>query len=357
MSVRLSVVMEIPGKEPRNFEYEFEGERITLGRDENNDIQIPLSTVSRNHAVIKREGGEWFIEDLKSTHGTKHNGKVLGAGGKKLLREGDTVEIVHFCITFSTQESFSEDYSVEHTEALARKMVEEVLASIGTEEMPYIRVMNGPDEGRKFELRPDIAEAVIGRGTDCDYQINDANISRRHAVIRRDWTDITIEDLGSKNGVIINDRKVNKAASLRDADEILLGAVRLTFIDPSAKFLGKLDDIPGFADETRGEDPAPGPDEDASAEFRDPEPAPPPPEPEPPAAMGAGLPGGEDDPLPPTGEDGLEPLGLDDEQEASDLVPVQKKGLGAFEYAMIGVAALVVVGLIVTGVIVTGVLD
>jgi pSer/pThr/pTyr-binding forkhead associated (FHA) protein len=252
MAVKLNVVMTIPGKDPREFEYEFDQQKITLGRDQTNDIQVPLSTVSRNHAVFFETDGEWYLEDLESTHGTKHNGKLIGAGGKKLLRDGDVVEIVHFKITFlNAKGRVSADYSAEKTEALARKMVEEVLASIGKDtERPYLRVMNGPDEGAKFEIGPDVSEATVGRGTDCDFQINDANISRQHAVVRRDWNEITIEDAGSKNGVVINERKITRPTALRDADEILLGAVRLTFIDPSAKFIGKLDDIPGFAAET-----------------------------------------------------------------------------------------------------------
>lgn len=349
MSVRLHVIMEIPGNEPREFDYEFEQPRITLGRDQNNDIQIPLSTVSRNHCVICFEGGEWYVEDLRSTHGTVHNGKQVGAGGKKLLRNGDVIEVVHFKITFTAggSELLSADYSAEKTEALAQRMVQEVLASIGKDtETPYLRVMNGPDEGQVFHLGPDAAEVVVGRGTDCDFQINDANISRRHAVIRRDWNDITIEDLGSKNGVVINDKRIQKVASLRDADEILLGAVKLTFIDPSAKFIGKLDDIPAFANEsTRGE--ASAEDESLPDDDVAPEPPPPaPPEPPPSAApdMDAaplsteGAP--EDDALP-------SELGDDDltgTAEGVAAVP-EKRGLGVFEYTLIGLAALVVVGL------------
>ena len=351
--LRLSVVMEIPGKEPREFEYEFAQDRITLGRDEHNDIQIPLSTVSRSHAEIFRDGQEWFIQDLKSTHGSKHNGKPLPKGSKKLLRTGDKIEIVHFSITLELDSAQSEDYSAEHTEALARKMVEEVLASIGTEELPYVRVMNGPDEGRKFELRPDLPEVVIGRGTDCDFQINDANISRRHAIIRRDWSDITIEDLGSKNGVVVNDKKVSKTRSLRDADEILLGAVRLTFIDPSAKFIGKLDDIPAFAQPES---------EEAPEEEEEPEESvveePPPPEPEPPEnTMDQGPP----EPMSEMSDGGFEPSldgvtdgeGLEGEGEEGEegAKPKKKsggvkKGLGAFEIGLIVGMTLVVLGVL-----------
>jgi pSer/pThr/pTyr-binding forkhead associated (FHA) protein len=264
MAVKLQVVMSIPGKEPREFEYEFDETRISLGRDQDNEIQVPLSTVSRKHCVLFQDGDEWYLEDLKSTHGTKHNGKPVGAGGKKLLRDGDTIDLIHFKITFQNKDRVSPDYSAEKTEALARKMVEEVLASIGRDggDVPYLRVMNGPDEGKRFPVGVDIAEAVIGRGTDCDFQVNDANISRRHAIIRRDWNEITVEDAGSKNGVEINGRKIARATPLRDADELLLGAVRLTFIDPSAKFIGKLDDIPAFADAATGMDDELGDDEE-----------------------------------------------------------------------------------------------
>jgi pSer/pThr/pTyr-binding forkhead associated (FHA) protein len=342
MSIRLNVVMEIPGKEPRTFEYEFEKPRIQLGRDEHNDIQVPLSTVSRSHAVIYQEGNEWFIEDLKSTHGCKHNGKPLGQGGKKLLRDGDVIEIVHFKIHFHTAETFSEEYSAEHTEALARKMVEEVLASIGVEEMPYLRVMNGPDEGRKYELTPDRTEVVIGRGVDCDFQINDANISRHHGRVKRDWTDITIEDMGSKNGVLINDRKISRPSSLKDADEILLGAVRLTFIDPSAKYLGKLNDIPAFADATRGEEVAPSNEDEPVVEPE----APPAPAP---APVEASLP--EPDAPVASDERELPPITGDEPAEGTSMTGTgqvrMKKKLGAFEYGLIGLAAFVVVGLLI----------
>ena len=331
--------------------------KVTLGRDEHNDIQIPLSTVSRSHAEIYRDGNEWFIQDLKSTHGSKHNGKPIGQGAKKLLRDGDIIEIVHFTITVELGGEQSDDYSPEHTEALARKMVEEVLASIGTEELPYVRVMNGPDEGRKFDLKPDLPEVVIGRGNDCDFQINDANISRRHAIIRRDWSDVTVEDLGSKNGVVVNDKKVNKPKSLRDADEILLGAVRLTFIDPSAKFLGKLDDIAAFANEESDEAPeeedfpdseASMPDSEAAAEEV----------PEPDLNVDAAPPDNFPD-VAEAGDEGTEFTGTgmddgafgdgDEDGDGKKKKPKgggDKKGLGTFEYGLIGAIVLVLLGLI-----------
>lgn len=344
MPVKLQVVMTIPGKDPREFEYEFDEDRISIGRDQDNEIQVPLSTVSRKHCILFHNDGEWFLEDLKSTHGTKHNGRPVGAGGKKLLRDGDTIELIHFKITFQNAELASPDYSAEKTEALARKMVEEVLATIGRDggEVPYVRVMNGPDEGKRFDIGVDVSEVVVGRGNECDFQINDANISRRHAIIKRDWNEITVEDAGSKNGVVINDRKIARATALRDADEVLLGAVRLTFIDPSAKFLGKLDDIPAFADQATGlEDDEQPDDEDQDGDE---------------GAIGDGELGPQPDTHTAEGDyRGAPSLLASPVDEENDVEadpfdgddPEPPKSLGAVEIGLITVAALAVLGLMV----------
>ncbi len=343
MPVKLQVVMTIPGKDPREFEYEFEEDRISVGRDADNEIQVPLSTVSRKHCVLFRDEGEWYLEDLKSTHGTKHNGRPVGAGGKKLLRDGDTVDLIHFKITFENAELSSPDYSAEKTEALARKMVEEVLASIGKDggEVPYVRVMNGPDEGKRFDITVDVSEAVVGRGNDCDFQINDANISRRHAIIRRDWNEITIEDAGSKNGVVINDRKIARPTALRDADEVLLGAVRLTYIDPSAKFIGKLDDIPAFADAATGMEADAEPEQDDFDGNN--------------GYDGEEGPGPDVDTRTTDGNDVVTMAPSVDESDHPEAGAFddsahdapQKRGLGAFEIALIGGAAVAVLALAV----------
>src|SRR5687768_489430 len=100
MKIRLHAEIRVPNERAREFDLEFTGPEVLIGRDRESDIQIPLSAVSRKHAKIFEQDGEWFVEDLASTHGTKVNGQMIGVEGKKLLREGDVVEIVHAAITF-----------------------------------------------------------------------------------------------------------------------------------------------------------------------------------------------------------------------------------------------------------------
>ncbi len=59
-----------------DFEGFSEGEEITLGRREDNDICIPQTAVSRKHAVIKRSGSSVYMLDCGSLNRMKVGGKT-----------------------------------------------------------------------------------------------------------------------------------------------------------------------------------------------------------------------------------------------------------------------------------------
>ena len=81
-------------------------------------------------------------------------------------------------------------------------------------------------EGRRTVLSGD--RAVIGRSRECDLVVDDPNISRRHAELRREGESWTVVDLGSTNGIKVNGRRTDSAA-LRPGDELTLGVTELTF--------------------------------------------------------------------------------------------------------------------------------
>lgn len=72
---------------------------------------------------------------------------------------------------------------------------------------------------------------LIGRLSDCDICIEDANISRSHAAFVREGDGWAIEDLDSTNGTFLNGERVTHVR-LRDGDNVGVGASRLTYHEP-----------------------------------------------------------------------------------------------------------------------------
>ena len=81
-------------------------------------------------------------------------------------------------------------------------------------------------EGKRTVLSG--SRVLIGRSRDCDVTLDDPNVSRRHAELRRADGGWQIVDLGSTNGVKVNGRRVEEAV-LAPGDELALGLARLRF--------------------------------------------------------------------------------------------------------------------------------
>jgi FhaA, N-terminal domain/FHA domain len=80
--------------------------------------------------------------------------------------------------------------------------------------------------GKRYDLSR--GATVLGRSRECDITLDDANVSRRHAEIRRENGDWWIVDLGSTNGLEVNGKRVDRA-QLQHKDQILLGSTEVAF--------------------------------------------------------------------------------------------------------------------------------
>src|SRR5215210_1516525 len=81
-------------------------------------------------------------------------------------------------------------------------------------------------EGRRRMLSGD--RLVLGRSREAEIVLDDPNVSRRHAELRRNGESWSIADLGSTNGVKVNGRRVERT-ELEPGDEIVLGTLELRF--------------------------------------------------------------------------------------------------------------------------------
>jgi hypothetical protein len=72
------------------------------------------------------------------------------------------------------------------------------------------------------------SRVVLGRSREADIVLQDPNVSRRHAELRRGDEGWQVVDLGSTNGIKVNGRRVDHQP-LRPGDQITIGVTDLTF--------------------------------------------------------------------------------------------------------------------------------
>jgi hypothetical protein len=69
---------------------------------------------------------------------------------------------------------------------------------------------------------------VLGRSKDCDVQVSDPNVSRRHAELRREGETYTLVDLDSTNGIEAGGMHV-KRLKLEDGTKFTIGSTEIVF--------------------------------------------------------------------------------------------------------------------------------
>jgi hypothetical protein len=77
-------------------------------------------------------------------------------------------------------------------------------------------------------MRVDKRRVVLGRSRECDIQVEDPNVSRRHAELRQEGSAYWIVDLDSTNGIEVNGRRV-KRAKLDSGDTFTVGSTEIGF--------------------------------------------------------------------------------------------------------------------------------
>ncbi|MCU0723221.1 MAG: FHA domain-containing protein, partial [Planctomycetes bacterium] len=81
---------------------ELDKDVVSLGRQSDNDVVLGERTVSRKHATIERQGGQWILKDFNSHFGVFLNKKKITA---EALVPGNEIYITPFIIRFDVVEA------------------------------------------------------------------------------------------------------------------------------------------------------------------------------------------------------------------------------------------------------------
>ncbi|MBU1535260.1 FHA domain-containing protein [Myxococcota bacterium] len=258
-------------------------DEITIGRKEGNTIRLTERNVSRKHARLIKKNDDIVLEDMGSYNGVKVNGVRISEPVD--IDEGDKILIGDYTLMLKVEEKSEVDPFEEMATIPVERLDE---ASIGggnavSENSPTVQVavkglqqdvataaaapVSAPATpqqspapsataapaaassgnaipgdkraklvvttsnyaGTTFEIVQ--SPMVIGRNRENDVFIDHASLSAIHAQISLEGDTYSIEDMGSKNGMLINNEEYSKM-SLRKGDVIQLGHVRLRFVAP-----------------------------------------------------------------------------------------------------------------------------
>ena len=89
--------------------------------------------------------------------------------------------------------------------------------------LPILLVLEGGRAGERITIPA--GRWSIGRDAASDIMLDDAGVSRRHAVLTSAGASLTIEDAGSTNGTLVNGTRLSQERRLSDGDEVRMGAM------------------------------------------------------------------------------------------------------------------------------------
>ncbi|MEM7449237.1 MAG: FHA domain-containing protein [Myxococcota bacterium] len=81
------------------------------------------------------------------------------------------------------------------------------------------------------DLEMIVGDFVVGRSSSCSLALDDALVSRQHAVFRVSPSEVLLEDMGSRNGVSVNGERVDTPRQLHHLDQITIGSQEMVFIE------------------------------------------------------------------------------------------------------------------------------
>lgn len=190
-----------------------------LQREVDNSAQV----LSRNRRLVPNS----FRVELSPTDYERLSpySDTLGAELLELLREH--AEEQHYVFAGPVTIDFTEEGDLGTGRFRVRS---QAAAQVTPQQAPTARAVRRSTvalevNGTRHPLTP--PGVVLGRGAEADLRINDPGVSRRHAEIRvssgRGEPSVSVADLGSTNGTLVDGRRVD-SAELSDGSVVRLGS-------------------------------------------------------------------------------------------------------------------------------------
>jgi hypothetical protein len=196
-----------------------------------NEYEIYLSTADREQFSDYEDSLADELQDYLNEH-ARREGYVLLSPPRVVFKTDDDLALGEFGIaTRMAHKGRGDGEPAAEAESGAtmiyRPRTPQPTQAVSAEELGVGReVVELEVEGRKVPIRK--RRSVIGRSRDCDVQVADPNVSRRHAELRQEGATYWLVDLDSTNGIEVDGRR-QKRVKLENGTRVTIGATELVF--------------------------------------------------------------------------------------------------------------------------------
>jgi ABC transport system ATP-binding/permease protein len=230
MKIILAEVLAGGNQQP---EKSFSGDVVRIGRDAN-ECQIAFESdkypmVSRRHAELRWQNGQWFLIDLNSSFGTALNGRKVTQ--PEAVAQGSSIQFgsggpVLRVIRFETAAPTPPQPTPPQPPPPPQQ-----------QQPPQPPKPSAPTDSRtaRLEFMGTHASSMpfqitrnsiwLGRDPHCDIvmEADAVMVSRKHAEIRHEGDKYVVYDNGSFNGTLINEQRISAPTQIYHDDQIQLG--------------------------------------------------------------------------------------------------------------------------------------
>jgi pSer/pThr/pTyr-binding forkhead associated (FHA) protein len=242
---------------------------VTVGRQAGVSLLIDHDSVSRRHAEISYNDQRYILRDTGSSNGTFIDTTRLPAGTASVLQPGEHVRFGKITYVFLREEP-SQNAQLQATILNKTRLVEHatgfydpaaleapteaaqpLLKADGSLLLPGAREAIPASEVATFTSTPALVALLQGRPRICylkpgktislgrdkqnELALPDMSVSRKHAEVFYSGDGFYLRDLGSGNGVSINQAKIDNPYRLTHSDCIQIGGTTLFFLQPGAQ--------------------------------------------------------------------------------------------------------------------------
>lgn len=186
--------------------------KVTIGRDQKNDMVVDDASVAELHAEIHVNHEELTLRVLNPEQPVQVNEKSISKGARLRVNDVLTLGKVQLQVVDPKQEPKA------------------VPTLVRTETTGWsLKANHAALANKVFNIAP---KTVVGRASDCDIVLAAAHLSRRHAELTVKDGLLYVKDLGSANGTFLNGTQITEARVKR-GDELRFDTLGFGVVGPT----------------------------------------------------------------------------------------------------------------------------